>query len=363
MLRGASRSLAKRAQVLATVNGSNSANSFQSRHQSSSGASSGGGGGKTALVGFVTVAGLSGGVIGYAGFDPEFRKVLEESVPLSKDVLGFVLGEPSQSVTTSTTKSESAPPSKLKIPMTSSPPMPPLPALDKPKDEEKKTSSALKAPDEKETKENAKPTPEPKKTEPKPKAASSSSADVVNMTFALDQACKDMKGKVDKAVKDGQASVAATRHHMALVRSLMDETDPKEEKRAWDEVFAAANKKTELLKAANTSLTDAKAAVSKAIDKIESGRKNPNAKGSEELKKADASATQCVSQLEKVVSSLDSAQMEAKLVEEYRNLVEEGRRTFQKEIEAILPDSKLGQKAGGTLTEDELNVFMTHAYR
>merc|ERR1712050_751823 len=54
---------------------------------------------------------------------------------------------------------------------------------------------------------------------------------------------------------------------------------------------------------------------------------------------------------------------EAKLIDDYRNLVEEGRQQFQKEIEAILPGSKLSQSQSGGLSEEELNIFMTHAYR
>ena len=60
---------------------------------------------------------------------------------------------------------------------------------------------------------------------------------------------------------------------------------------------------------------------------------------------------------------IDSVQKEAQLVEDYRNLVEESRQQFQKEIEAILPERKIGKTGGGTLSEEDLNIFLTHAYR
>ena len=50
-------------------------------------------------------------------------------------------------------------------------------------------------------------------------------------------------------------------------------------------------------------------------------------------------------------------------MEDYRNLVEESRQQFQKEIEAILPERKIGKTGGGALSEEDLNIFMTHAYR
>lgn len=51
-------------------------------------------------------------------------------------------------------------------------------------------------------------------------------------------------------------------------------------------------------------------------------------------------------------------------VSRYRDLIEEGRHQFQKEIVALLPHVSLGQADGGAqLTEEELNLFVTHAYQ
>ncbi len=48
----------------------------------------------------------------------------------------------------------------------------------------------------------------------------------------------------------------------------------------------------------------------------------------------------------------------------YRDLIEEGRHQFQKEIAALLPHVNLSQKDGSAhLTEEELNLFMTHAFQ
>jgi hypothetical protein len=43
-------------------------------------------------------------------------------------------------------------------------------------------------------------------------------------------------------------------------------------------------------------------------------------------------------------------------------VVEEGRQQFHREMASIMPDVKLGEK-NSRLTEDELNMFITHAYR
>merc|ERR1719154_64096 len=52
----------------------------------------------------------------------------------------------------------------------------------------------------------------------------------------------------------------------------------------------------------------------------------------------------------------------AKVMEEYRDLVEAGRKQFHKEMASIMPDVKLGGK-NGKLSEDELNMFITYAYK
>jgi CRISPR/Cas system CMR-associated protein Cmr5 small subunit len=200
---------------------------------------------------------------------------------------------------------------------------------------------------------------EPPKIEPVPEPIIIN--DIKLAEVELDGACNDTEMKVKAVLESSKASINATRHHMALVRSLIDDT-PKDEKRAWNEVFEAAAKKLESMQLTDKCLSEAKASLNDTINAIEQGRKS--AQDSEALKVAEQRAAAALGELENVVSSLDSVKKEAKLIDEYRNLVEESRQQFEKEIEAILPGSSLSQKsAGGALSEEELNIFMTHAYR
>jgi len=115
-------------------------------------------------------------------------------------------------------------------------------------------------------------------------------------------------------------------------------------KRAWNDVFEAANKKSELLKDTDQTLSDALKFVKDSVV-------------------ADERKAASLAELEKVVSALDAVKKEAKLIDDYRNLVEEGRQQFQKEIEAILPGTNLSDSNQLRLSQEELNTFMTHAYR
>merc|ERR1719232_531736 len=118
MMRFATRSLATRMAIARP-------RSMPTRSQSSASASGGGGGGK--FVAFTTTALISAGVgtIAYASVSDEFRLTIENAVPGSKDLLDVVLGEKEDSKIP-VRKPEPSSPSKMKIPMTSTPPMPKL---------------------------------------------------------------------------------------------------------------------------------------------------------------------------------------------------------------------------------------------
>ena len=364
MMRFATRSLATR-MAIATCR----PRSMPTRSQSSASASGGGGGGK--FVAFTTTALISAGVgtIAYASVSDEFRLTIENAVPGSKDLLDVVLGEKENSKIP-VRKPEPSSPSKMKIPTTSTPPMPkletpPVPSapISVPKKKESEAVSETK--EEKDTSVEAKisapSTTIAKEVTTKPATANIPKAEIVALELALEEACRDMNSKVAKAINASNASIDATRRHMELVKALMEDTAPKDEKKAWNEIFEAASKKSDLLKETDKFINDAKDALNMTIKSIEVGRKNSVTQNVEALKKADETTNSSLVKLEESITSLDAVQKEAKLIDEYRGLVEEGRQQFQKEIEAILPGAKLS--GGGSLSEDELNIFMTHAYR
>ena len=341
------------------------------RSQSSASTSGGGGGGK--FVAFTTTALISAGVgtIAYASVSDEFRLTIENAVPGSKDLLDVVLGEKEDSKIPVRKQAEPSSPSKMKIPMTSTPPMPKLetpPVPSAPISVPKKKESEVSVSETKEEKDtsveakiSAPSTQIAKEVTTKPATANIPKAEIVALELALEEACRDMNSKVAKAINASNASIDATRRHMELVKALMEDTAPKDEKKAWNEIFEAASKKSDLLKETDKFINDAKDALNMTIKSIEVGRKNSVTQNVEALKKADETTNSSLVKLEESITSLDAVQKEAKLIDEYRGLVEEGRQQFQKEIEAILPGAKLS--GGGSLSEDELNIFMTHAYR
>ena len=107
---------------------------------------------------------------------------------------------------------------------------------------------------------------------------------------------------------------------------------------------------------------EAIASINNVLESIDAGRKNKATATNPQLIVAEEAANRAMYQLEQARARIAAVEGEARVVEQYRDLVEEGRQQFHQEMASIMPDVKLGEK-NSKLTEDELNMFITHAYR
>ena len=88
-------------------------------------------------------------------------------------------------------------------------------------------------------------------------------------------------------------------------------------------------------------IQEAKSGVKRALEAVE------NAKASNDLKiasnpvvsESDEQINKAFLKLQSVSQAIETAVKDSKLVEEYRNLVEEGRQQFRTEIAALFPDT------------------------
>merc|ERR1719445_2266668 len=127
-------------------------------------------------------------------------------------------------------------------------------------------------------------------------------------------------------------------------------------------MFLAARKKSEKDKMAETMEKEAMAAIANVLESISVGRRNKVTSTNPKLLVAEEEANRAIYILDQAKSRRASVETEAKIMEEYRDLVEAGREQFHKEMASIMPDVKLGEK-NGKLSEEELNMFITHAYK
>jgi len=315
------------------------------RHQSGTSGKSGGGfgAGKIIATSFVTIAGLAGGTIGYAQNDPEFKLLVEDNIPGSKDIFDAVADVKNaidsllSEVTSLVNPSEpppktvdiSVPPSKLKVQMAA---VPPMPDIEKPPENIEKLPEKIEMPPEK-----IEFPPEKIEMPPETEPLELKVPDVIVEEKASEAEVKIIQETVDPIIDPPTESIeiVETIVEEEIVTQSTDE--PLKEEVSAENDYAKAE-----LAELDATLEDACKMIEALVEIVE--------------------PIETIVEEEIVTQSTDEPPKEEVSAEnDYANLVEEGRQQFQKEIEAIFPGKSLSESGG--LSEEELNIFMTHAYR
>jgi len=361
----------------------------------------GGGGGVVKFVGGALLASSLGvgGTMAYAGIDDEFRVVLEDNFPGADVVMEMVLGKrtlaekvtevPSKlKITTAVLddKREDKPAVPHPTPKVLPPPPPPVPdvpVLEVPTAEEvpplqvvseappqvepvtatevsNEIVKAVEAAVVEETKDE-----ETKvKSLPEHSTPVNLTPDIENTSLetVLVELCKEMKEMVEGAVTGYKMATDTVTNHMNIMQEVLETNLTGKDEAAWNKMFEAAVAKSDATKCAEIKEREAVAAIENVIEMIAAGRKNKSTANNLELMVAEESATRAIGMLEQAKAQGATMRGELKVMEEYRDLVEAGREQFHKEMASIMPDVQLGEM-NGKLNEDELNMFITHAYK
>merc|ERR1719334_1005850 len=131
---------------------------------------------------------------------------------------------------------------------------------------------------------------------------------------------------------------------------------------AWNEMFLAAQSKSEKAKSVEMKEREALIAITKVMDNIANWRKDCINSDNQELDLAEENANVMIYQIDQAKAKIEAVQTEALAMEKFHDIVEAGKEEFHKEMASIMPDVELGQKSG-KLSEYELNMFITHAYK
>jgi len=213
--------------------------------------------------------------------------------------------------------------------------------------------------------------PEPVVVEPEPeveKVAVSKpkifSNDVENESLeqVLQELKQEMKSACESAVESMDGSAEAVVSHISIMQTVLESNLAARDDNSWNQVFEAATAKSDALKLSDKKEKEALAAIRNVAESIEAGRRNKTTATNPELLIAEEAVNAAMYKLEQGRAKISAIEGEARVVEQYRDIVEEGRQQFNKEMAAIMPDVKLGEN-NKRLTEDELNMFISHAYR
>merc|ERR1712018_157962 len=179
----------------------------------------------------------------------------------------------------------------------------------------------------------------------------------------IESAVSSMNFLLDEAEKYEQICKNAVKNHSLLVEKVLENAignDIDADDGTWTDVFEAANKKAETIEMAKVQIKEAKSGIKRALEAVES------AKASNDIKLATSpSVSQSDEQINKAFLKIESVAQAIEVAVKDSKLVEEGRQQFRTEIAALFPDTSpegLAVKRG-PLSEDELDVFVTHAYR
>lgn len=180
---------------------------------------------------------------------------------------------------------------------------------------------------------------------------------------------KELHAKASEAVKqavDAQDIAAASiKKHVDLVfKSLEKIYEPGQtQENIWEPVFVATQDKNEAVHVAESRAHEARLAVAQLKEAVAHGLKNDQSIQTPDLITFDESVARALYSLETAKARVDAAQSEAKVMDEYRELVDTARHNLQMELSAIRPDLSPNLKTEGTkLGEEEVNILMAHAY-
>ncbi|XP_040573285.1 MICOS complex subunit MIC60 [Lepeophtheirus salmonis] len=314
-------------------------NDHYSRNSSSSS------GGKTNPVGPAVAATSSigiGGLMGYAFFDPGFRKSVESNIPGASEVFSAVFGStdaPKKEVT----------PTKPKLKITQIP----EPEILEPVIEPPKVAPMLT----KEITENTPSSPTPSPTlessnnELKASIPSNESMNQYENIFIEKMASlKEMMKDTSTAATE---SNEATLSHMNLLQQAMEYPNERDDN-TWNKVFNAASLKRETTKKAGEFMEMSNKAIKELIDIVEKGKTELEDKGI--LSKAGEELKKAVHDLQSLSDKMVQVQKDAKIVDDFRDLVEKGKKAIQQEIASIIPP-------GGPEKKEDFELFIQHAYK
>ncbi|KAG9272141.1 MICOS complex subunit MIC60 isoform X1 [Astyanax mexicanus] len=168
-----------------------------------------------------------------------------------------------------------------------------------------------------------------------------------------------------QAIGAQEAALTAIGTHTHRLREAMDSEDPPDKKSAqWRELEDALSERTRAVDQAGQSLLQAKEQLEKLRVVINSAKESKIEAARPQILAAEENLHSMIVDLDKVVTKVQAAQTEAKIVSQYSELVNEAKVQFQKELSSITPEVQANWKGlTGKLSADDLNSLIAHAHR
>ncbi|XP_010896849.2 MICOS complex subunit MIC60 isoform X4 [Esox lucius] len=344
---------------------------------------SGSSAGKIVAASVLTVGGGVGGTILYASWDPKFRASVEKSVPYTDQVFSLALGpaapppvikkpgnvEPLQISSVSEVSKESKQPTakgnkvEKKVEESAEQPAADEPSSPAPQQTLEAAAECTKCAHE--------PAPAVKERPEDEVAARLAEQDKAEQDLlrTLSVELEDALGSTAKvtlqAIGAQEAALHAIAQHTVKLKEAMDAEVPPDKKSAqWRVLEDALNERSRSVDEAGAAVLKAKAELDRLRGVINGAKDSKIAAARPSILAAEENLHSMVVDLDSVVTKVQSAQSEAKIVSQYSELVNEAKAQFQKELNSITPEVQANWKGlTGKLTQDDLNSLIAHAHR
>ncbi|XP_027888159.1 MICOS complex subunit MIC60 isoform X4 [Xiphophorus couchianus] len=366
---------------------------------------------RVVAAGLLTVTGGIGGTIIYAKWDHKFRAAVEKNVPYSEWLLGLALGPVSQDsglpirkpmesiqppsmlekqMRTSKAKSEKKLKETTEHGAQDSGPASPQPAQNIQAEASAEATQIISAISEVQS------IPAPCDTEPTAAAAtvfqdtkSAGTAEplrersaeevaarlaqqnqdekdiITSLSAQLDDSLASSAKATLQAIGAQEAALQAITQHTHKLKEAMEAEGPSEEKSTqWKDLEAALADRTTSVNDAKTALVKANEALDSLKSVIDKSKGLKITAARPLILAAEENLHKMVVDLDKVVSKVQSAESEAKIVAQYTELVHEAKQQFQREVSSLTPEIQANWKGlTGKLSTDDLNALIAHAHR
>ncbi|XP_068450686.1 MICOS complex subunit MIC60 isoform X2 [Clinocottus analis] len=368
---------------------------------------------KVVAAGLVTVGGGIGGVVLYSKWDHKFRAAVENNVPYSDWLLGLALGPASQGAVKKQTEM-AQPPSMMEKPVKApkvkkgkeaestskeTSPVPSQPALSIEEASAEATHiisaiseiSTVPAPcdteaasvkveckechDHKEPPVTAviEPHAEAPLRERSVEEVSARLAQqdqeeqdtVASVSASLDESLASSAKATLQAIGAQEAALQAISRHTHTLKEAMEaEVPPEEKSTQWKDLEAALADRSSAVNDAGTALLIANEALDSLKSEIDKSKGLKVSAVRPLVLAAEENLHNMVVDLDKVVTKVQSAESESKIVFQYSELVNEAKLQFQREVSSLTPEIQANWKGlTGKLSADDLNALIAHAHR
>ncbi|XP_020775614.2 MICOS complex subunit MIC60 [Boleophthalmus pectinirostris] len=383
-------------------------NNLQQRHYTTGETSTGV---KVVTAGLISVVGGIGGTVLYAKWDPKFRSTMEKNVPYADWLLGAALGpavdplpikkkmEMSQphSMMEKTLK-EPKPATKVKDVMEkpSAPLGPAAQTIEEASAEATHIISAMsevqsvpaphdteaavlkEMPEECHECEAALPAldtalaPETLKERPVEEVAArlaqqdQAEKDILDsLSVNLEESLANSAKATLTAIGAQEVALQAISKHTQKLKEAMEAEVPAEEKSAqWKDLEAALINRGSAVDDAHAALLNAREALEGLKGVIDKSKSLTVSAARPLVLAAEENLHKMVVDLDKVVTKVQAAESESKVVSQYSELVNEAKLQFQREVSSLTPEIQANWKSlTGKLTTDDLNALIAHAHR